>query len=132
MELGRRGILHVNVTEHPVSRRGRQQFRDALPLEHEFRFLIHDRDSILSAEVDESLESLGLEIHWTPNWTPLANASCERPIGTIRRECLDHVIAIDEKHLRRILLEWTRHYNEARPHSRLGPAVPAGTASARS
>ncbi len=123
-ELGRRRILHINVTEHPGANWVLQQFRDALPWEHSFQFLVHDRDGIFSTKLDSDLESLGLEVLRTPYRTPLANAHCERLIGTIRRECLDHLLAVDEKHLRRVLREWVRHYNEARPHSSLGPEVP--------
>jgi hypothetical protein len=56
--------------------------------------------------------------------TAHANAYCERLIGTLRRECLDYVIPLDQRHLSRILAEWVTHYNGARPHSRLGPGIP--------
>jgi transposase InsO family protein len=55
---------------------------------------------------------------------PQANAFCERLIGTIRRECLDFLIPLGERHLRRILKEWVTHYNQGRPHSSLGPGIP--------
>ncbi len=63
-----------------------------------------------------------LEIGWIPAPSPQANTFCERLIGTIRRECLDFLIPLNEKHLRRIIREWATHYNKGRPHSSLGRA----------
>ncbi len=125
MEVGSRRILHFNVTAHPTAEWTIQQFREAIPGDHPYRFLIHDRDSIFSAELDESLTSFGLKVLRTPVRAPKANAYCERLVGTIRRECLDFVIPFGEKHLRRILREWVSHYNCGRPHSALGPGIPA-------
>src|SRR5579864_4059648 len=88
-----------------------QQFREAIPSDHVYRFLIHDRDSIFSTEVDDELKALGLKILRTPVQAPKANAYCERLMGTIRRECLDYVIPLSEKHLRTIMREWVAHYN---------------------
>jgi transposase InsO family protein len=124
MEIASRRILHFNVAEHPTAQWTLQQFREALPWEHDYRYLIHDRDSIFSAALDESLRDLGLEILRTPPRSPKANAICERLIGTARRECVDHMIPLSERHLRRILLEWIEHYNTGRPHSALGPGLP--------
>ena len=123
MEVGTRRILHCNVTAHPTAAWTLQQFREALP-SHSHKFLIHDRDSIFSSQVDEELKSFGLKVLKTPVRAPQANAYCERLIGTMRRECLDFMIPLGEKHLRRLLREWVRHYNEARPHSSLGPGIP--------
>src|SRR2546422_3684592 len=103
---------------------GWAQFREAIPSDHTYRFLIHDRDSIFSAEVDDDLEAFGLKVLRTPVQAPKANAYCERLMGTIRRECLDYVIPLSEKHLRMILKEWVAHYNQGRPHASLGPGVP--------
>jgi transposase InsO family protein len=109
MEIGSRRILHHNVTAHPTAEWMLQQFREAIPGEHEYKFLIHDRDSIFAAEGDNELKSFGLRVLRTPVQAPKANAYCERLIGTIRRECLDWVIPLSEKHLRRILREWVAH-----------------------
>ncbi len=127
MEIGSRRILHFNVTAHPTAEWTLQQFREAIPGDHAYRFLIHDRDAIFSTELDESLTSFGLKVLRTPVRAPKANAYCERLVGTIRRECLDFVIPFGEKHLRRILREWVNHYNHGRPHSALGPGIPAPT-----
>jgi putative transposase len=125
MEVGSRRILHYNVTAHPTAGWTLQQFREAFPSDHPYRFLIHDRDSIFSVEVDDELKSFGLKVLRTPVQAPKANAFCERLIGTVRRECLDYVIPISEKHLRKTLREWVTHYNQGRPHSALGPGIPA-------
>ena len=124
MEIGSRRILHCNVTAHPTEAWTLQQFREAVPGDHSYRFLIHDRDSIFSTEVDGQLKGFGVKVLRTPVRAPKANAYCERLMGTIRRECLDYVIPLNEKHLRRILREWVAHYNQGRPHSSLGPGIP--------
>jgi putative transposase len=128
MEIGNRRIFHFNVTDHPTSEWALQQFREAGPPNDEIRFLIHDRDSIYSPDLDLAIESMGLKILKTPVRSPTANAYCERLIGTIRRECLDFMIPLNERHLRRILREWVTHYNKGRPHSSLGPGIPDSAA----
>jgi len=92
MEVGSRRILRCNVTAHPTAAWTLQQFREAIPSDHTYRFLIHDRDSIFSAEVDDDLKAFGLRVLRTPVHAPKASAYCERLMGTIRRECLDYVI----------------------------------------
>ena len=87
------------------------------------RFLIYDRDGIYSAELDLAIKSMGLKILKTPVRAPTANAYCERLIGTIRREYLDSMIPLNERHLRRLLTEWVAPYNQCRPHSSLGPGI---------
>jgi transposase InsO family protein len=129
MEIGTRRILHCNVTAHPTADWTAQQFREAIPSDHTYRFLIHDRDSIFSAEVDETIENLGLKVLRTPVRAPQANAYCERLIGTIRREALDFMIPLGEKHLGHILREWVHHYNHGRPHRSLGPGLPVVTSN---
>jgi len=125
LELGSRRILHCNVTAHPTAEWTLQQFREALPGENSHRFMVHDRDAIFSAELDEELVGgIRIRVLRTPPRLPQANAFCERLIGTIRRECLDFLIPLNERHLRRMLREWVRHYNSGRPHSRLGPGIP--------
>lgn len=124
MEIGTRRIIHFNVTDRPTSEWTLQQFRETVQGEEVIRFLIHDRDSIYSADLDLAIEGMGLKILKTPVRAPTANAYCERLIGTIRRECLDFMIPLNERHLRGILREWVAHYNKARPHLSLGPGIP--------
>jgi putative transposase len=128
MEVGSRRILHCNVTAHPTAEWTLQQLREAIPSDHPYQFLIHDRDSIFSAELDQELENtFGLRVLRTPVRTPQANAYCERLIGTVRRECLDYMIPLNERHLRRTLQSWVVHYNKGRPHRSLGPGIPEQT-----
>jgi putative transposase len=124
MEVGTRRIAHCNVTAYPSAEWTLQQFREVISGDKAYRFLIHDRDSIFSSEIDVDLESMSLRILKTPFRAPQANAFCERLVGSIRRECLDFLIPLNERHLRRILKEWVAHYNRGRPHSRLGPGIP--------
>jgi putative transposase len=119
-----RRVLHVHVTAHPTALWTRQQLREAVPADHAYRFLIHDRDMIFSQGLDQHPRHLGLRVLKTPPQSPQANALCERLIGTLRRECLDFVIPLTENHLRRLLDEWAAHYNKGRPHGALGPGIP--------
>ena len=124
MEIGTRKIVHFNVTAHPTAAWTLQQFREAMTGDQMQQFLIHDRDSIYSSDVDLALQAIGLRVLKTPCQAPQANAFCERLIGTIRRECLDFLIPLNERHVRRILNEWVVHYNQGRPHASLGPGIP--------
>ena len=124
MELGRRQSLHHNVTSHPSAEWTLQQFHEALTEEHPYRFLIHDRDSIFSKDLDKAVTAMGVRILKTPVRAPKANAFCERLVGAIRRECLDALIPFGERHLKRLLTHWSAHYNHARVHTSLGPGVP--------
>ena len=123
MELGSRRILHFNATLQPAAA-WTQQFRECVTGEEPYKFVIHDRDSIYSRELDSSLRSLGLRVLRTPYRSPQANAFCERLIGSARRECLDFVIPLHESHIRMILKPWVAHFNRGRPHSSLGPGIP--------
>jgi transposase InsO family protein len=125
MEVRTRKIVHHNVTAHPTADWTLQQFREALPGDHVYRYVIHDRDRIYSKELDRVVESMGVRVLRTPARCPKANCFCERFVRTGRRECLDFLIPLSEAHLKRILREWVSHYNHGRPHKRLGPGIPA-------
>src|SRR5262245_14753023 len=124
IEHASRRLLHVNVTAHPTAEWTLQQLREAVPSDHSYRFLIHDRDAIFSRDFDQRIRHLGLRMLKTPPQRPQANAICERVLGTLRRECLDFMIPFTENHLRRLLKEWMQHYNASRPHMSLGPGIP--------
>ena len=124
MEHATRRLLHCNVTAHPTASWTMQQLREVLPVDHTYRFLLHDRDSIFSHQLDQRRRHLGLRILKTPPQSPQANALCERLIGTLRQECLDFLISLTENHLRRLLQAWVLHYNAGRPHVALGPGLP--------
>jgi len=129
MEHLTRRILHVHVTQHPTALWTMQQLREAIPADHAYRFLMHDRDAIFSQELDRHVRHLGLRVLKTPPQSPQANALCERLLGTLRRECLDYLIPLSEDHLWRILTQWVQHYNAGRPHMSLGPGIPQPPAS---
>jgi transposase InsO family protein len=124
IEHGSRRLIHTNVTANPTADWARQQIREAIPSDHQYRFLLHDHDCIFSSCFDETIKNLGINPIKTPRQSPKANAICERVIGTLRRECLDYVIPLSERHLRRILTLWVDHYNRSRPHSTIGPDIP--------
>ena len=124
IELGTRKIVHYNVTQHPNAQWAIQQFRETIHPDNEYKYLIHDNDSIFSKAVDRSVENMNVKVVKTAIHAPKMNAFCERVIGTIRRECLDHMIPLSEKHLHAILKQWIKYYNEGRPHMSLGPGIP--------
>jgi putative transposase len=124
MEHATRRIISINVTASPTASWTLQQVREAIPADHAYRFLIHDRDSVFSQQLDQSIRHLGVRVLKTPVRTPQANALCERLIGTLRRECVDFLIPLTANHLRRLLTAWMEHYNAGRPHMSLGPGIP--------
>jgi transposase InsO family protein len=94
------------------------------------RFVIHDRDAIYSEGVDATLTAMGLTVLKTPVRAPQANTFCEQLVGTIRRECLDFVIPLNERLLlRHILQTWVAHYNRGRPHASLRPGTRSSPSS---
>jgi len=127
MEHTTRRLLYTNVTANPTAAWTIQQFRDALPFDHSYRFLVRDRDCIFSERFDTAIKQLGIASVRTPPRTPQANGLCERFIGTLRRECLDHLIPLTHRQLRANVLEFQDYYNASRPHSSLGPAIPDHT-----
>lgn len=124
LDLGTRRILHHNVTAHPTADWTLQQFREALPGDHLYRFVIYDRDSIFSRELDKEVAAMGVRVLRTPVRSPKANSICERFGGTLRRECLDFLIPFNERHLKFVLKSWITHFNHGRPHMSIGPAIP--------
>src|SRR5678815_4891846 len=89
MDVGTRRLLHHNVTAHPTAEWTLPQFRETLPGDPAYRFVLHDRDSIYSQELDKAVAKLGVRVLRTPVRAPTANAFCERLGGSLRRECLD-------------------------------------------
>jgi len=119
---GRRRVLHVNVTAHPSARWVVQQLREAFPQVPHHRHLILDNDAIFADEVMHSIASFGIDPKRTAFRSPWQNGTAERFVGTVRRELLDHVVVLHERHLRRLLQEYVEYYNAERVHSSIGDA----------
>lgn len=122
----RRELVHINVTSHPTAAWVWRQLIEATPWGKQPSYLIRDRDSSYGESFNPRAAMLGVKAILTPVQAPKANAVAERVVGTLRRECLDHIIVINERHLRRILKEYVAHYNGARPHRTLGLEMPTG------
>jgi transposase InsO family protein len=120
----RRKVLHFNVTEHPTSEWTARQIIQAFPWDTAPRFLLRDRDSIYGSTFRETVRNLELKEVLTAHQCPWQNPYVERLIGTIRRQCLDHVIVFNEDHLRRILTEYFRYYHRWRTHRSLDMDAP--------
>jgi len=124
LDNARRKILHFNVTESPTAIWTGQQIVEAFPWDTAPRFLIRDRDSKYGNEFNRRVAALEIEQILTSYRSPWQNPYVERVIGSIRRECLDHVIILNERHLRRILREYLDYYNRSRTHLGLGKDCP--------
>src|SRR5258706_4323768 len=120
----RRRILHFNVTKHPTSSWIIQQLREAFPFGSAPRFLIFDRDAKYGLEVPAAVRSLRVNPIRTSFESPWQNGVAERWVGSCRRDLLDHIIAVDERHLKRLLSEYIRYYHEDRTHLGLGQGTP--------
>jgi putative transposase len=120
IEHGRRQLVHVNVTASPTAAWVWRQVIEATPWGCKPRHLLHDRDAIYGRDFRRRAQRIGIDGLATPIRAPRANAVVERVIGTLRRECLDHIIVTDEQHLTSVLNEFVRYYNQDRPHRTLG------------
>jgi putative transposase len=115
----RRELVHVNVTDHPTAAWTAHQLIESFPEETAPTYLIRDRDAIYGDVFARRVEGLGMSEILIALRAPWQNPFAERVIGSIRRECLDHVIVIDERHLRRLLRRYLAYYNATRPHQSL-------------
>jgi len=121
----RRRIVHFNATRYPSAEWTTQQIVEAFPGDDtEPRFLIRDRDGIYGDRFRKKAEVMDIEEVLIAPHSPWQNPYCERVIGSIRRECFDHVIVLGEKHLLRIMREYVSYYNECRTHLSLGKDSP--------
>jgi len=127
VELGSRRVVHVGVTRSPSSAWTAQQLREATPFGKGPRFVIRDNDDKFGVDFDRVAKTSGIRVLRTPVRAPKANAVCERYLGSARRECLDHVVILGERHMLRVLQEHVAHFNGGRPHQGIGQRLPAGS-----
>jgi transposase InsO family protein len=128
IEHGRRKILHFNVTSKPSALWAAQQLRETFDWGSSIKYVIRDNDGIYGDLFKRQLNTLGLEDTPTAPRSPWQNPVCERVIGTLRRECLDHMIILTENHLWKILSEYIPYYNISRTHMSLNKDSPNGRA----
>jgi transposase InsO family protein len=124
VRLDRRELVWINVTRHPTAEWIAQQITETFPWNEAPRYLIHDRDAIFGAAVTRRLRAMGIRDKPIAPGSPWQNGYAERLIGAIRRECVDHMIAFRETHLRRILGEFAGYYNKVRIHRSLDKDAP--------
>lgn len=124
LRLERRKVIHFNVTEHPTSQWAGQQIVEAFPWTQAPRYLLRDRDSVYGAGFRSRVAALGMKEVLTAPRSPWQNPYVERLIGSIRRECLDHVIIYNGRHLQRLLRSYFVYYHTARTHLSLDKQSP--------
>ena len=129
VEHGSRRAHLIGVTAHPTgawtTQAARNLLMDLADRATTITFLLRDRDCRFTTAFDAVFAADGIRILTSPPRAPRANAICERMIGTLRRELLDRILVINERHLRRILADYLQHFNTARPHRTLGQLAPA-------
>lgn len=116
LDNARRRILHFNITEAPTAVWTGQQIVEAFPWDTAPKYMVRDRDGTYGLKFQRRVDSLGIEQVRTSPRSPWQSPYVERVIGSIRRECLDHLIVFDERHLRRVLREYIDYYNRSRTH----------------
>jgi len=112
----RRRLISLSVTAHPTAEWIVRQITDAFPWDEVPDYMIRDRDGSYGQAVTKRLAAMGIRDHPTAPRSPWQNGQAERLIGSIRRECLDHILVFGETHLRRILAAYTAYYNGFRTH----------------
>jgi putative transposase len=122
----RRRVVHFNVTANPTAQWSAQQIVEAFPEDTAPSYMIRDRDSIYGADFVARIKGMGIDDTPTAPRSPWQNPFVERLIGSIRRDCLDHVVVLGERHLRNILGSYFEYYHESRTHLSLGKDAPAG------
>jgi putative transposase len=126
IELRSRKVIHVGVTKSPTDTWTAQQLREATPYGQTPKYLIRDHDHKFGSCFARVAATSGIKVLKTPYHAPRANAICERFLGSVRRECLDHVLILHEKQLHRVLHAYVEYFNQARPHQGIRQQVPQG------
>jgi putative transposase len=124
---GRRELVHLAVTAHPTAAWVWHQMIEATPWGRRPKYLVGDRDRVYGRDFVSRAKAVGIDTLLTPFRAPKANAIAERAVRTLRNECLDHVLILNERHLRTVLNEYAAYYNAERPHRSLAlePPLPA-------
>jgi len=122
----RRRVVYFNVTEHPTSEWTAQQLVEAFPWAPAPKYLLRDRDAVYGSQFGKRVRSLGMKERPIAPRSPWQNPYAERVIGSIRRECLDHVVVLNERHLKRLLRNYFAYYHQWRPHRSLEMDSPDG------
>jgi putative transposase len=120
----RRRVVHFNVTEHPTAGWTTQQIVDAFPDDSAPSYLLRDRDQVYGEQFRHRVKGMGIDEVRTAPHSPWQNPFAERLIGSIRRECLNHVLVLGERHLRRILTPYFAYYHQTRTHLALDKDAP--------
>ena len=128
----RRRILHLNATQHPTSAWASQQLREAFPYDCAPKYLILDRASNFDGDVRDTIKSFGIQPKRTSFSSPWQNGIAERFVGSCRRELLDHVIVLNEHHLKRLMKDYVRYYHEDRTHLGLAKETPGNRPAEKS
>src|SRR6201982_3504671 len=124
VRIDRRDLAWINVTANPTAEWVARQITEAFPWDEAPHYLIRDRDRIYGSVVTRRLRAMGIRDKTAAPVSPWPNGIAERLIGSIRRECLDHIIVLGEAHLRRILNSYARYYNGIRTHRSLDKDAP--------
>jgi transposase InsO family protein len=124
VQLSRRELVWIEVTRHPTAEWIAQQVTEAFPWNEVPRYLVRDQDGAYGATVQRRLHAMGIRDRPIAPGSPWQNGYVERLIGTIRRECVDHLIVFGEPHLRRTLREYAAYYNGVRTHRALNLDAP--------
>jgi putative transposase len=128
IDINAKQVVHVGVTRGPSEKWTAQQLRDATPFGRGPQFIIRDRDDKYGADFDRAAEGAGIQVIRTAVKAPLMNSVCERFVGSSRRECLDHIIILGERHMKSVLDEYSfRYFNTMRPHQGLAQRIPVST-----
>jgi len=120
----RRRVIHFNVTEHPTAHWIAQQIVDAFPNDGAPLYLLRDRDGVYGHVFQQRVEGMGIAELLTAPQSPWQNPFAERLIGSVRRECLNHILVLSERHLRRILIRYFAYYHRTRTHLSLDKDAP--------
>jgi len=126
VELKSRKVIHAGVTHSPTDAWTAQQLREATAFGVGPKYLIRDNDSKFGVTFARVAKTSGIKILKTPYHTPRANAICERFLGSVRRECLDHLFILQEKQLHCVLKVYVHYFNRARPHQGIRQQIPEG------